>query len=169
MTGVCYNRGMSEATQEKGKRQKKAAFSQSGNVLNWTFANGENLSLDMGQVPADLRTKALAFGLQTKVQNAWSGISDASQAFAAGSKTVKAILDGRWNPGRQTDTPSVNELAEAAYQAAKAEGKSTSLAQVRAKVEKLSATQRRAYAQLPAIAKYLSKVPTSTKSLDDLI
>ena len=101
---------------------KKVTTKVEGNLLNLSFAHGEELSLSANDLPNEMKSACLMHGLKQKVCDSFSGVTDPAECLAKAKGVFEALSAGNWT-GRVAGEGGarVTQLARALSQVAKME------------------------------------------------
>ena len=100
--------------------EKKASKTIEGDVVSIAFSTGENLSVDLGQIPQEIQHRLAMHGLSQKLGDSYAGADD-EERFGKADAVAKDLLAGNWSTRVAAGTPRTTQLAEALAAATKKE------------------------------------------------
>lgn len=97
------------------QRQIKVAFDATTQRLTWNMEGAEPLALDIEGLTAEVRARALMFGLTQTVSDAGAlkAGSTVAEKRAAMAKRIETLLSGKWSADRQAPSFNVGDVVTA--------------------------------------------------------
>lgn len=97
------------------QRQIKTAYDAETQRLTWTMEGVEALTLELGGLAADVRSRAMVFGFVQTVSDAGAlkKGSTVAEKRAAMAKRIETLLAGKWAADRQAPAFNVGDVVTA--------------------------------------------------------
>lgn len=93
---------------------KKATVTNSGSILSWAFAHGEELIIDAAELANNIKESLLVHGLRQKISDSYAGCTTPQEAMEAARSVAEALSKGEWSSrGTGEGGSRVTQLAKA--------------------------------------------------------
>ena len=131
---------------------KKATKGIEGDVLTITFEDGNVLTTDLNNIPAEIQSRLAMHGLSQKLGDSYAG-AETEEAFGKASGVAEDLLAGNWSTRVAASGPRSTQLAEALAAAT-----SQPLEAAAAKLETMDDDQKKRLRAHPSIKMELAKI-----------
>lgn len=98
---------------EKRNKVAEKKVDVEAKTVTWEFSNGETVIITLGEIPADILTRAALHGISQKGGDAYSSEKDPTEAAAKCREVLERLRTGDWAAQRERGVGSISLTVQA--------------------------------------------------------